>query len=158
MATGNGGTAYDLSLFETKRAELVALKLNKKEQKQSNKRARLQRFFNAVAYLAVAIAALFVIGFLITSNVRLTEMNSQISESKARLSELQSEQIRLQSELASKTSIANVNDYARQNGMTAADGSQITYITVSGSDTVTVAADSGNWLSKAIDAIVGFFS
>ena len=29
MATGNSGTAYDLSLFETKRAELVALKLNK---------------------------------------------------------------------------------------------------------------------------------
>ena len=151
MTPANSGTAYDLSLFETKKAELVALKPNKKEQKHSNKRARLQRFFNAVAYIAVAIAALFVIGFLITSNV-------QISESKARLTELQSEQVRLQSELASKTSIANVNDYARENGMTAADGSQITYITVSGSDTVTVAEESGNWLSKAWDAIVGFFS
>lgn len=158
MTPANSGTAYDLSLFETKKAELVALRPNKKEQKQSNKRARLQRFFNAVAYIAVAIAALFVIGFLITSNVQLTEMNAQISESKARLTELQSEQVRLQSELASKTSIANVNDYARENGMTAADGSQITYITVAGSDTVTVAEESGNWLSKAWNAIVGFFS
>ena len=158
MATGNGGSAYDLSLFENKKVELVALKPNKKEQKQSHRHARLQHFFNVAAYIAVAVAALFVIGFLITSNVKLTELNSQISESKARLSELQSEQVRLQSELASKTSIANVNDYARQNGMTAADGSQITYITVSGSDTVTVAADGGNWLSKAWDAVVGFFS
>ncbi len=158
MATREQAAAYDLSLFESRKARLVALKPNKKEQKSNNRHQRLQSVLNATAYALIAIVALGIIGFLITSNVQLTEMNSQIAESKARLSELQSEQVRLESELASKTSIANVNTYAQENGMSVADGNQVHYITISGSDTVTVANGDAGWFQQIWRSITGIFA
>lgn len=158
MANQVPGTAYDLSLFETKKVQLVALKPNKKEEKSQSRHARVQSVLNVSAYIAIAAVVLFIIGFLITSNVQLTEMNSRIAASKTQLAELQSEQVRLQSELASKTSIANVNQFAQEHGMTVADSNQICYITVSGEDAVTVAAENTNWLTQAYHAILGIFS
>ncbi len=139
--------AYDLSLFESKKAKLVALKPNKKEIKRNNRREKLQRVLNVSAVVLIALAVLAVIGLRITVGVQLTEVNARISQAEARLSELQSEQVRLESELASKTSITNVNEYAQENGMTLSDTNQINYITVSSADTVTVS-----------DGHVGFFA
>ncbi len=158
MANREQAAAYDLSLFENRKARLVALKPNKKEQKSNNRHARLQRLLNVTAYVAIALVALSIIGLLITSNVQLTELNSKIADSKARLSELQSEQVRLESELASKTSIANVNSFAQENGMTVADANQIHYITVSGDDTVTLANGDANWLQQIWRSITGIFA
>ncbi len=158
MATRDEAAAYDLSLFENKKARLVALKPNKKEQKSNSRHQRMQSVLNATAYVLIAIVALGIVGFLITSNLQLTEMNSQIAESRARLSELQSEQVRLESELASKTSIANVNTYALENGMSVANGNQIHYITLSGSDTVTVANGETGWFQQIWQSVSGIFA
>lgn len=158
MATRDEATAYDLSLFENKKARLVALKPNKKELKSNSRHQRLQSVLNVTAYVLIAVVALGIIALLITSNVQLTELNSQIAESRARLSELQSEQVRLESELASKTSIANINAYAQANGMSVADGNQIHYITLSGSDTVTVANGDAGWFQQVFQAVAGIFS
>lgn len=155
---GQIGNAYDLSLFESKKTHLVALKPNKKEEKSSRRHAKVQSLLNVSVYVLIALLVLAVIGFLITTNVQLTELNSRIAETKSRLSELESEQVRLESDLASKTSIANVNAYALENGMTVADAHQISYITVSGSDAVTVSADSTNRFAQIINAVKSFFS
>lgn len=156
---GNQHTAaYDLSLFESKKAKLVALKPNKKEMKSNSRRARLQAVLNVSAYVLIALIALGVIGMLITSNVQLTEMNSRIVESETRLAELQSEQVRLESELAGKTSIANVNEFAAGNGMMMADSNQVCYITVSGADTVTVASGGTDFFASLWNSICQIFS
>lgn len=158
MTHNEQGAAYDLSLFENRKAKLVALKPNKKELKSNHRRARLQAVLNVSAYILIAIIAFGIIGTLITSNVQLTELNAKIAESETRLAELKSEQIRLDSELAGKTSIANVNQYALENGMTMADNSQICYITVSGTDTVTVASDEPGFFAALWNGICGIFS
>ncbi len=150
--------AYDLSLFESKKAKLVALKPNKKELKSKSRRARLQSALNVSAYILIALVVLGIIGLLITSNVQLTELNSRIIESETRLSELQSEQIRLESELAGKTSIANVNEFALENGMAMADNNQVCYITISGEDAVTVASGSPNMFVSLWKAVCHIFS
>jgi len=153
-----GEYAYDLSLFESKKAKLVALKPNKKEVKRDSRREKLQRVLNVSAVVFVAVAVLAVIGLRITYGVQLTELNSRISQAETRLSELQSEQVRLESELASKTSITNVNEYALENGMTLADSNQINYITVSGTDTVTVAAENTGFFAAIWNGILQIFS
>ncbi len=150
--------AYDLSLFENKKAKLVALKPNKKELKRNNHRARFQSVLNVSAYVLIAVVVLGIIGVLITSNAQLTELNSRIVESETRLAELKSEQVRLESELAGKTSIANVNDFALENGMMMADANQVHYITVSGTDTVTVANGGSGFFAAIWSSIQQIFS
>lgn len=150
--------AYDLSLFESRKAKLVALKPNKKEQKRNTRRAKFQSVLNVSAYILIALVVLGIIGLLITSNAQLTELNSRIIESETRLSELKSEQIRLESELASKTSIANVNEFALENGMTMAENNQVCYISVSGGDAVTVATGTPNVFTTVWKAICHIFS
>lgn len=154
----NGEYAYDLSLFESKKANLVALKPNKKEIKRNSRREKLQRVLNISAVVLIALAVLAVIGLRITVGVQLTEVNARISQAEARLSELQSEQVRLESELASKTSIANVNEYAQESGMTLSGSNQINYITVSGTDTVTVADSNTGFFAAIWNGIVQIFS
>lgn len=154
----NGEYAYDLSLFETKKANLVALKPNKKEIKRNSRRDKLQRVLNVSAIVLIALAVIAVIGMRITVGVQLTEVNARISQAEARLSELQSEQVRLESELASKTSIAHVNEYAQENGMTLSGSNQINYITVSGTDTVTVADNNAGFFAAIWNGILQIFS
>lgn len=158
MPNNSHAAAYDLSLFENKKAKLVALKPNKKELKSNSRRARLQAALNVSAYVLIALIALGIIGMLITSNVQLTELNSQIAESETRLAELKSEQVRLESALASQTSITNVNDFALENGMMMADSNQICYITVSGTDTVTVASGDTSFFASLWNSICQIFS
>ncbi len=158
MPNTSQSAAYDLSLFESKKAKLVALKPNKKEMKSNSRRAHLQTALNVSAYVAIALVVLGIIGLLITSNVQLTELNSKIAESETRLAEVKSEQVRLESELAGQTSIANVNEYALEHGMKMADNSQICYITVSGTDTVTVASGNTNFFASLWHSVCQLFS
>lgn len=154
----NSEYAYDLSLFESKKAKLVALKPNKKEIKSESRHAKLQKVLNASAVALIVLVVLAAIGLHITLGVQLTEVNARISQAEARLSELQSEQVRLESELASKTSIANVNEYALENGMTLSGSNQINYITVSGTDTVTVADSNTGFFAAIWNSIAQIFS
>lgn len=158
MAYSEHAAAYDLSLFESRKAKLVALKPNKKEQKSQSRRARLQSVLNVSAYVLIAVVVLGIIGLLITSNVQLTELNSRNAEVETQIAELESEKVRLESDIASKSSIANVNEYALEHGMTMADSNQIHYITVSGSDTVTVATGEPGFFASLWNSICQFFS
>lgn len=127
MAT-YGSEAYDLSMYEPK-AKIRALP-GKKATKADKRRARLQKLLNTVVTAAVAGAVLLVIGFMISSQVRLTELNSAISRAESSLGEAVGETKRLESELAAQTSAQSVEEYAESEGLRQVESGQIDYITV----------------------------
>ena len=150
--------AYDLELFQPRETRLVELKNNTKVQADRRRRTRRQSTLNVAVYLAVALLALGMVGYFITCNVRLTEMNKQIADGQAQLSALQSEQVRLQSELAGLTSAERVNAYAQEKGMLPVGSNQIYYIEAKEQDQVSLASEDGSWLRKAWDALASLLS
>ena len=100
MAVNRGTEAYDLSLFEPKPAKIVELKPNKKLLKAQKKKAKIQAFLNTVVTLCVAAITISVLGLMIASRVRMTELDSVINQREQRIVELQSEKTRLTDELA----------------------------------------------------------
>lgn len=154
----NFNEAYDLELFQPREPRLVALKNDAKTTKENKRRARRQSFANLVVYLSLALVAMGLVGYLITCNVRLTEMNKTLSDGQTQLNALQSEQVRLQSELAGLTSAEKINQYALENGLLPIDSNQIYYITANEEDQVSLAEEQEGWFSKAWNALVNFLS
>mgnify|MGYP003306576951 CR=1 FL=1 len=136
----------------------LALKNTKKVQEDTRRRTRRQSVLNLVVYLAVAALAIALVGYFITCNVRLTEMNKQIADGQAQLSALQSEQVRLQSQLAGLTSAERVNAYAQENGLLPVGSNQIYYIEAKEQDQVSLASENDSWLRKAWDALAALLS
>lgn len=154
----NINEAYDLDLFRPREPKLVALEGNKKVAEDTRKRARRHARFNVVVYLALALAAVAIIGYLITSNVRLTEMNKTIADYHTELNTLHSERVRLEAELSGKTSAEQINRYAQENGMTPADSNQIYYITTEGEDIVTLPDGGKTWFTHVWEAVCNLFT
>ena len=150
--------AYDLERFEAREPRLVALKNTKKVQEDTRRRTRRQSVLNVIVYLALALVAMAMVGYFITCNVRLTEMNKALSDGQAQLSALQSEQVRLQSELAGLTSAERVNEYAQENGLLPAGSNQIYYIEAKEQDQVSHANENDSWFRNAWDALLDFLS
>lgn len=150
--------AYDLELFRPREPRLVALEENKKLVQQKGRRTRLQAVANVTVYLLVAAVVMGLVGYLITCNVRLTEMNKTISDHQVSLNILQSERVRLEAELSSKTSAAQAERYALENGMFPVDSSQIHYISSGSGDLVTLPQSGQNWLQQAWQAVKNIFS
>ena len=88
-----------------------------------------------------------VVGLLISSRVRLTELNSEKSRKEAELNQVISETKRLESELAARTSAKSVEEYAKANGMQKMEPGQIAYITVedAGADAGEDGTEPGFW-------------
>ena len=160
MAAGRGTEAYDLSLFEKRPAKIVKFETNKKLKKEQKRRNAIQSILNTVATLCVAVMAVTVLGMLIVSRVRLTEMDGKINKVEKQLVILQSEKIRLTDELARKTSTKSVEEYAYNTlGMQKIESSQIEYIASDNSDKAVVADESNkNVIEAAGKAIVNFFT
>ena len=152
------GVAYDLELFSSRRPHLVEMKNNKKAEADTRRRTRRQSVLNLVVYLAVAAIAIALVGYFITCNVRLTEMNKELMDKQAQLSALQSETVRLQSEVAAKTSTDKVDAYVQETGMSPINSNQIYYIEAKAQDQVSLPDDNGNWLEKAWNTVVDIFS
>ena len=158
MAQPVGSAAYDLSLFESKKAPVVALKPNKKVKRQEKRRSRLQMFLSACTVVATIGIALFVMSLLIVSRVRLTEMNEQLSEMQESLGVLQSENVRLNTELCGIASAEKVEAYAEAHGLQKTEFHQIEYFTVDGGDRIeTPEATSDGFFASVWSAIVSIF-
>lgn len=127
MAQSNA--AYDLSLFEKKKSNVTPLH-SKKATKADKRRNRIQKLLNGMAAVTVACAVLMVVSLMITSQVRLTEINNAITKQESLYIEALSETKRLESELASKTSAQSVEEYAESVGLRPMESGQIDYITV----------------------------
>ena len=134
--TPRGSEAYDLSLFESRQSNIVALKPNKKQQKEQTRRARLQSVLNMAVAVFVAAAVIAVVGLMIASRVRLTEMNTEINNLQEELAALQSETITLKNELASQTSAESVEAYVEAHGMQKTESYQMRYISVESGDRI----------------------
>lgn len=80
----HGSEAYDLSLFEPKKAKIVSLPENKKVQKMQRRREKVQSAVRVASALFVAMAALGIVTLMITSRVQLTEMNAQLQRDPSR--------------------------------------------------------------------------
>ncbi len=154
----NINEAYDLDLFRPREPKLVALEGNKKTAEDNRKRARRHARFNVVVYLALALTAVAIIGYLITSNVRMTEMNKAIADYNTELNTLHSERVRLEAELSGKTSAEQINKYAQENGMTPVDSNRIYYITTDSEDIVTVPGGGQTWFDRLWAAVCKLFS
>ena len=150
--------AYDLDLFQPRKPHLVELKNTKKATEDNRRRNRRQSVLNLVVYLAVAAVAVVLVGYFITCNVQLTEMNKTLSDKQTQLSALQSEAVRLKSEMAGKTSAEKVNAYVQEHGLNPINSNQIYYIEASSEDQVTIPEVEGNWFRRAWNAVVDFVS
>ena len=150
--------AYDLELFQPREARLVALKNTKKVQEDQRRRTRRQSVMNVGVYLALAVVALAMVGYFITCNVRLTEMNKQIADGQVQLNALKSEQVRLQSELAGMTSAERVNAYAQEHGLLPAGSNQVFYIEAKEQDQVSLASENDSWLKQVWNALLDVLS
>ncbi len=153
----NINEAYDLELFRPREPRLVDLGENKKVVEENRKRARRHARMNVLVYLAVALTAVAIIGYLITSNVRMTEMNKMIADYQVELNTLHSERVRLEAELSGKTSAEQINKYAQENGMTPADTNQIYYIATDGEDVVSVPNGGQSGFARLWSAICDIF-
>lgn len=160
MAVNRGTEAYDLSLFEERPAKVVKLKTNKKLQKEQQRKNAIQSLLNTAATLCVAAMVVTVLGMMIMSRVRLTELDDQINSLEKHVTQLQSEKVRLTDELASKTSTRSVEEYAYNVlGMQKIESSQIEYIESDNSDKAVVAEDKNtNVLEASWSGIVNFFT
>ena len=156
MAVTQGTEAYDLSLLKRRQSRKTGA--NKKAARKSSAET-IQSAMNTIATLCTALAVT-VMGMMIMSRVRLTEMDSKIKSMEKHLVELQSEKVRLNDELASKTSTKSVEEYAYNVlGMQKIESSQIEYIESKNSDKAVVSEDTNkNVLEAAGSAIVKFFS
>lgn len=127
MAQNNA--AYDLSLFEKKKANVTPLH-SKRATKAEKRRQKIQKWLNGTAAVAVSCLVLVVVSLMITSQVKLTEINNAITKQEALYTEALSETKRLESELAAKTSAQSVEEYALSVGLRPMESGQIDYITV----------------------------
>ncbi len=154
----NMNEAYDLELFSPREPQLVPLPGDKKAAREKKRRSRAQQVMNTVVYLGIALAVVFVVGYLITCNVRLTEMNQTLGKLQTELNIQHSERVRLEAELSAKTSAEQLDTYARENGMLPAESGQICYIHTENDDLVTVPADGGNVFERVWRAICDFLT
>ena len=151
-------TAYDLELFSDRKPHLVEMKNTKKAEEDTRRRAHRQSVLSLLVYLAVAAVVIVLVGYFITCNVRLTEMNKAIKDKQSQLSALQSEEIRLKSEVAGLTSAEKVNNYVQENGLGPVNSNQIYYIEAQEQDQVSIPKEEGNWFRRAWNAVVEFLS
>ena len=151
--------AYDLDLFSPQRKpHLVEMKNTKKVTEDNRRRAHRQAVMNLLIYLSIAAVAVVLVGYFITCNVRLTEMNKALADKQAELSALESEGVRLKSEAAGKTSAQQVNAFVQENGLYPVNSNQIYYIAATTEDQVIIPEKDEGWLEKTWHMMVDFFS
>ena len=126
MSHTHGNTAYDLSRFEPKEERSSSPKRRRKPQYRL--RQDLPRVLTMLLVMTVAIG---IFGYMLYSRVQIAELSDQISTAKSELSQAQSEYDYLNMQVQSKTSLANVEEYARNVlGMKKLDNYQVEYITI----------------------------
>ena len=140
--------AYNLENFTAKTAE----QHDKELKTRSLRIIKNRRKAKVVAPLKVIFAsamAIVISVVMIYSQVVLTELTSEVSFYENQLTELDTEYVRLQSELEATTSIKTLEEAAETKlGLTKIDSSQVEYVSLTGSDEITVARTGGKYLVK----------
>ncbi|WP_295211045.1 cell division protein FtsL [Ruminococcus sp.] len=117
--------AYDYSIYDNAEEQAV------REIKYKKNPAAKQKKTSVVKIMAVCMLALAIFGAMIFGKVEISSLCSEQTKQLEQLEQLQGENVSLQSELAQKTNMSKVEEYAENElGLKKLDKSQIEYVTV----------------------------
>ena len=148
--------AFDYSAYD---AEVLA---EEKKIKHRHNTDLLKRKNSVARMLGLAFVAMTLMFFMIYGKVELSSLYEKQAQMEAELSQLVNENISLESELATKTGLSKVEEYAEKElGLQKLDKSQIEYVEIE-KDTVAeviepenenVFVKIKNWFSNALEYI-----
>ena len=96
-----------------------------------------------------AIMTIVICVVMIYSQVVLTELTSEVGFYENQITDLNTEYVRLQSELEASTSIKTLEEAAENKlGLAKIDSSQVEYVSLTGTDEISVAHTGGKYLIK----------
>mgnify|MGYP004587874351 CR=1 FL=1 len=152
----NSNVAYDLSRFEVRqRPEEKKPQLQAVHRQKS--RVTAARRVSPVIATLTAIAAALICGYMIYTNVMITETCAAITRVNKEITTLQSEKVRLDSELNAIMSRGNIEEKALALGMYRADKLQVECVEVNQGDKVEVLEDTRNIFERIGDFLKGLF-
>lgn len=141
----NSNLAYDLSALRQRQVKNKNYILSKSKQ---------QSKINPFKISFILFTILVLSGMLIFSHINLNELNNSYNKLSKNLEELKSENTRLSLELESKTSLKNVEEYAKKElGLKKGDSSQIEYVSMPQKNKI----EHNNKLKSIFDYISNFF-
>lgn len=148
--------AFDYSAYD---AEVLA---EEKKIKHRHNTDLLKRKNSVARMLGLAFVAMTLMFFMIYGKVELSSLYEKQAQMEAELSQLVNENISLESELATKTGLSKVEEYAEKElGLQKLDKSQIEYVEIE-KDTVAEVIEPENenvfvkiksWFSNALEYI-----
>ena len=140
--------AYNLDNFVAKTAEQHDKELKTRSLRIIKNRRKTKVVAPVKVILASAMAIVISVA-MIYSQVVLTELTSEVSFYENQLTELDTEYVRLQGELEATTSIKTLEEAAETKlGLSKIDSSQVEYVSLTGTDEISVAHTSGKYLIK----------
>ena len=140
--------AYNLETFAPKTAEQHDKEL-KTRSLRILKNRRKAKVIAPVKIILGGALALVISVIMIYSQVVLTELTSEVSFYENQITELNTEYVRLQSELEATTSIKTLEEAAETKlGLAKIDSSQVEYVSLTGTDEISVAHTGGKYLLK----------
>ena len=158
MADRNSARQYEYGTYKTS---------NVKKKKEEKKQERIERTLNedksstVVNVVFIAVLAAVLLGSVIFALDRRNTVYNQVSDLSGQLTLVEAENVRLQSELESRVSAKNIEDYAENVlGMQKIDSSQIKYIKIQTDDVVSIPQKDKGLLSKVkfcFDKCVEYF-
>lgn len=151
--------AYNLENFAAKTAEQQDKELKTSSLRMIKNRRKAKVVAPVKIILASAMAIVISI-IMIYSQVVLTELTSEVSFYENQLTELDTEYVRLQGELEATTSIKTLEEAAETKlGLAKIDSSQVEYVSLTGTDEISVARTGGKYLVKQYwDSFVEFIA
>ena len=151
--------AYNLEAFAPKTAEQHDKELKTRSLRiiKNHRKAKVIAPIKVILASALAIAVSVI---MIYSQVVLTELTSEVSFYENQLTELNTEYVRLQGELEATTSIKTLEEAAETKlGLAKIDSSQVEYVSLTGTDEISVARTGGKYLIKEYwDNFVNFLA
>lgn len=159
MADRNSARQYEYGGYKTSS--------NVKKKREEKKQGNIERTLNEdksstvvnIVFISVLAAVLF--GSVIFALDKRNTVYNQVSDLSGQLTLVEAENVRLQSELESRVSAKNIEDYAENVlGMQKIDSSQIKYIKIQTDDVVSIPQKDKGLLSKVkscFDKCVEYF-
>jgi cell division protein FtsL len=141
--------AYDLSKYEhTKPDKSPHIKVHKDKKEVTG---------SAPKIIVVTMTAGVLLGAVIYGKVQNAALHTEIANKEQAVDILNSENVRMQTEIESKSSLKNVEDYAENIlGMQKLDKSQIDYITIESGNVVEIPQENDNIFVSIKNAIDDF--
>lgn len=155
MTPAKDNAAYDFSLFEPKQES------EEKERVQEPKLVKTKAKItvsagSVIRWVAVSLFIILSLIAIMLCNVQLNKLNDNISKQEQALSSAKADEVRLNVALESRSSLANVQSYAQNQGLRQASAYQITYVQLNDKDKVDVQPDKENIFTRLFNLILEY--